>query len=126
MSGSYWTNGTKPLHPDANVVQQELELDEIYVLSLPSFNWFKASYPATANRNSHTCHVVGAGERQMLSIGGANFAVTSSNISTTHQDICARGLGVFDLTEMAWQSSYDPNAPSYQTPQIVKDYVSTS
>lgn len=63
----------------------------------------------------------------MLSIGGANFATAAySNLSTSHQDIFARGLGVFDLTEMTWLSFYDPNAPSYQTPQIVKDYVNTS
>ena len=126
MSGYYWVNGTKPPYPDVNAVQQELELDEVYVLSLPSFNWFKANYPATANRNSHTCHVVGAGQRQMLSIGGANFAVANSNLSTSHRDIFDRGLGVFDLSEMTWLSFYDPNAPSYQTPQIVKDYISTS
>ncbi|MCJ1387287.1 hypothetical protein MMC18_000128 [Xylographa bjoerkii] len=126
LSGSYWVNGTKPAYPDAGMVQQELELDEIYVLSLPSFNWFKADYPAVANRNSHTCHVVGAGQRQLLSIGGSNFAVTNSNLSTSHKDIFAQGLGVFDLTDMVWLSSYDPNAPSYQTPQMVKDFVNTS
>ncbi|MCJ1400388.1 hypothetical protein MMC11_003593 [Xylographa trunciseda] len=126
LSGSYWVNGAKPAYPDAGAVQQELELDEIYVLSLPSFHWFKADYPATANRNSHTCHVVGAGQRQMLSIGGSNFAVTDSNLSTSYKDIFTLGLGVFDLTDMAWMSSYDPNAPSYQTPQMVKDFVSNA
>jgi hypothetical protein len=31
-----------------------------------------------------------------------------------------QGLGIFDLTELAWKSSYDPNAAPYTTPVAVK------
>ncbi|MCJ1283886.1 hypothetical protein MMC26_003217, partial [Xylographa opegraphella] len=60
LSGSYLVKGIKPAYPDAGVVLQEQQLDEIYILSLPSFHWFKVDYLATTNCNNHTCHVVGA------------------------------------------------------------------
>jgi len=48
------------------------QLDEVFVLSLPKFEWVKANYTAKHNRYSQTCHV--AGNRQMISIGGIDGA----------------------------------------------------
>ncbi|KAK4979451.1 hypothetical protein LTR28_004571 [Elasticomyces elasticus] len=113
-----------PFHsdfPSADMLRVELNLDEIYVLSLPSFVWFKANYPVTANRYGHTYEVVG--NRQLLSIGGANFARVHASNTTTPSDVFTQGLGIFDMTKMAWSSSYDPKAAAYKTPQMVKDYT---
>ncbi|KAK5009776.1 hypothetical protein LTR28_013455 [Elasticomyces elasticus] len=104
--------------PSFDLLMAELNLDEIYVLSLPSFVWSKADYPATSSRYGHTCEVVG--NRQLLSIGGANFATMYANLNTTPGDVFTQGLGIFDITNMTWSSSYDPKAARYGTPQVVK------
>lgn len=90
------------------------------MLSVPAFVWFKANYTAQHPRVKPTCHVVG--NRQLLSIGGANpNDVTYGKWSS---DSLSQGLGIFDLTEMTWSSSYNANAAPYITPQIVKDWYS--
>ena len=35
-------------------VQQNINLDAVYVLSLPAFSWFRADYPAKNPRFFHT------------------------------------------------------------------------
>ncbi len=58
----------------------------------------------------------------MLSIGGGNpNDVTYGKWSI---DNAPQGLGIFDLTEMTWGSSYDASAAPYTTPRIVKDWYS--
>jgi hypothetical protein len=97
-------------------------LDEVFVLTLPGFVWFKANYTARQSRQSHTCHVVG--NRQLLTIGGIDpgvqefFSVAYANAT----DPFTQGLGIFDLTEMKWAQRYDANAPTYQSPGVVRDY----
>lgn len=91
-------------------------MDEVYVLSLPSFSWFKAAYPAQYNRYGHTCQVVG--NRQLLSFGGNDY---------THQsDPFTLGLGIFDMTEMTWSDSYNASAAAYRTPDVIKSYISAN
>ena len=89
--------------------------DEVYVLSLPAFAWFKADYTAMQSRQKHTCEVFG---RQMLSIGG--YSTTDNNLGHLSTDRFSQGLGIFDLTAMQWSDSYDANAEPYQTPDVVK------
>ncbi|KAL9602700.1 MAG: hypothetical protein Q9219_001690 [cf. Caloplaca sp. 3 TL-2023] len=38
------------------------------------------------------------------------------------KDPATHGLQIFDMTEMRWSDSYDANAVSYTTPQVVKDW----
>lgn len=94
-----------------------VDLDEVWVFSLPAFVWFKADYMPQNARSGHTCNVVG--NRQMLSVGGLD---PNDQQAGPSQDPLAQGLGVFDLTEMAWTSGYDANAASYQSPKVVKDW----
>ncbi|KAL8716468.1 MAG: hypothetical protein Q9225_006206 [Loekoesia sp. 1 TL-2023] len=101
-----------------NQVQQNIDLDEVYVLSLPAFAWFRADYAAQNSRFFHTCQVVGS--RQMMSIGGLN--PLDANADKVSQDTAVHGLRIFDLTEMRWSDSYDANAAPYMTPQAVKDW----
>ena len=44
--------------------------DEIYILSLPSFQWFKVNYPSSSPRAGHSC--ITTGTSQMIIIGGLN------------------------------------------------------
>ena len=101
--------------------QQQAEntvLDEVWVLSLPAFVWVKANYTAQQTRILHTCQVVG--NRQLLSVGGHD--PNDSKYGYWSRDPWQQGLGIFDLTEMAWTSSYNTNAAPYNTPQVIKDW----
>jgi len=94
-------------------------LDQIYVLSLPSFQWFEADYTPTMARFGHSCHVVGYGRRQLLIVGGApsinSWIDTEGNI----HDPWSWGLGVWDMTEMRWSDRYDAQAEPYVTSNVV-------
>ena len=95
----------------------------VYVLSLPSFNWHVQDASPEYGRFMHSCNVMG---RQMISVGGVvmesgitedAFAVVGGIADPWHQ-----GFGVFDMTDMEWKSSFNPNAGSYVTPDSIKSY----
>ncbi|KAL8715201.1 MAG: hypothetical protein Q9220_001159 [cf. Caloplaca sp. 1 TL-2023] len=100
--------------------QTIIDLDQVYVLSLPAFTWFRASYPATNPRSGHTCELVG--KRQMLTIGGSDPRGYDSNTGQVAKDPARHGIQIFDLTELQWASQYDANAEAYKSPQVVKDW----
>jgi hypothetical protein len=104
--------------PDYNTVLAARSLDEVYVLSLPSFVWFKADYPANLSREGHTCHLIG--NRQMLTFGGAD-PTNPGNASLT-RDPFAQGIGIFDMTAMQWSSKYDAGAAAYKSPDVIAAY----
>ena len=94
-----------------------MSYDSLYVLSIPSFNWQKATYPAANPRYLHTCNLVGS--RQMAVVGGVVDATGNDSMIA---DIWPLGLGIFDLTAMKWSDHYDPSAPGYETPAVVTDW----
>jgi N-acetylneuraminic acid mutarotase len=60
--------------------------DDVYVLSLPSFSWYKVDNTPGTGRTLHTCNVV---NRQMIVIGGTSNDdswLTGDSISGTYQD----------------------------------------
>jgi hypothetical protein len=101
--------------PSSAELQAALDLDAVYVLSLPAFNWQKASYTPRRSRAWHTCNLVGG--RQMVVVGGKQ-----PWLSDSHQvpDIWAQGIGIFDLSAMEWKDQYDAAAAPYVTPDVVK------
>ena len=81
--------------------------------------WFQVPYNSAFPRMDHTCEVIG--KRQMIVVGGIIAPFDSSK--TWHDpDPFAQGLGIFDMTDLTWMSSYDANAAPYVTPEIVKDW----
>ncbi|KAL9629853.1 MAG: hypothetical protein Q9204_005043 [Flavoplaca sp. TL-2023a] len=96
-------------------------LDEVYVLSLPAFAWFKVDYPAQHPRIRHTCHSFG---RQMLSIGGQD--PTNEYNDTFTPDPFSQGLGIFDLTDMRWSDGYNADTEPYKTPAVVKAWYAAN
>ena len=92
-------------------------LDEVYVLSLPSFVWFKVNYTSSDPRIWHTCNVVG--NRQMLSIGGINPSAVDFPTARNETDPFWEGLKVFDLTTLQWTNYYNATAAPYTAPSIV-------
>lgn len=95
------------------------ERDEVYVLSLPAFVWFKANYNSVDPRIEHTCHVVG---NQMLSVGGLNPSRASSSVAYTDTDPFWEGIKVFDMTALKWTNYFNANAGPYAPPQAIVNY----
>lgn len=59
-----------------------------------------------------------------MSIGGWDNPESSENVwaDAIVPDPFLQGIGVFDMTNLVWKDSYDPNATSYKSPKIVKDW----
>ena len=93
--------------------------DEVYVLSLPAFQWFKADYLPTDNRVLHTCHAVG---RQLLSVGGVSPSAASFQVSIGEEDSFVQGLKVFDMTDLQWTNKWDAATPAYEPPAVVTSF----
>ena len=103
--------------------KQQALMDEVYVLSLPGFVWTKANYPSENPRTRHRCNARG---RQMIVTGGLNPTRENRSAVTYGKDIWTQGIGIFDLTDMAWKDEYDVNAAPYKTPELVKSWYSTN
>lgn len=86
-------------------------LDDIWVLSLPAFRWFKIDATST-KRMDHDC--ARAGEH-MISIGGDE----DPRWKTT--DELERGVGIFNLRSLEWQTSYEADT-EYDSPDLVKEW----
>ncbi|KAK4102835.1 hypothetical protein N658DRAFT_422866 [Parathielavia hyrcaniae] len=84
--------------------------DDAYVLSLPGFVWTKVPTSPAGLRRSLAC--VPVGKRQVLSIGGTSIGDSKSK-GFNEQDPAPQGLLLFDITELKWKDSYDPNAAAY-------------
>ena len=103
-------------------VSYDTSFDDLYVLSLPGFHWFRADDTRSdTQRASSACVVVG--KRQMLTIGGVNYAKGEVKY-WKDQDPWPQGLGIFDMTAMSWvrNGSYNAEAEEYQAPRMVQDW----
>lgn len=87
--------------------------NDMYVLSLPGFVWFRVDVESTY-RTSHACII--PDNRQMIVIGGS---ATPAGPDYEQRDVFAQGLGVFDLTTLSWKDRYDADAGPYEPPQSV-------
>jgi hypothetical protein len=61
---------------------------------------------------------VGA-NRQIISTGGMPGTYSTA---WGLKDPWLEGIGVFDMTELAWKSGYDAGAAAYESPQVVRDW----
>jgi hypothetical protein len=87
-------------------------IDDVYVLSLPSFTW-TLLFRSDVARFGHTCHL--AGGRQMVTVGGT----LSTDFEGCDWEI--KGVAVFDLSESVsdkqWGSVFYHDKPPYQVPE---------
>lgn len=102
-----------------------MSLDELFVLSLPSFHWFKANYRASQPRHALTCEHLGGG--QVLTIGGVDSSlyVQGSAYAGVYntRDPNAQGLALFDLSLMSFSSGgYVSNRTVYNLAPEVQSY----
>ncbi|KAJ0103853.1 kelch repeat protein [Diaporthe amygdali] len=107
--------------------ERAVSYDAAYVLSLPSFNWFKADYEAANPRHALTCEHIGGG--QVLTIGGLD---TSQNDAANQyrgvfhtKDDFPQGLGVFDLSSLSFATSFEANRTTYEYATALRTYYQT-
>lgn len=99
--------------------------DELFVLSLPSFHWFKANYRASQPRHALTCEHLGGG--QVLTIGGVDSSLyvqgsAYDGVFNT-RDPNAQGLALFDLSRMSFTSGgYVSNRTVYNLAPELQSY----
>lgn len=98
-----------------------IPFDDLHVLSLPSFHWFRASYEALYPRHGLTCEHLGGG--QVLAIGGVDTTQDSGFTGCFQtEDRHPQGLMVFDLGTMAWADGYVRNQTVYDQSSAVSSY----
>ncbi|KAI5799808.1 hypothetical protein EDC01DRAFT_764906 [Geopyxis carbonaria] len=94
-------------------------VDDIYVLTIPSFIWTKISVPGFPGASvqdtwtrSHTCHAIGG---QLLIVGGwPPGSRLESNVK------CQKDLvSIFNLNNPGWLGEFDPKN-EYKTPETVQ------
>jgi len=107
---------------DGNLGKAAIPFDEVFVLTLPGFNWVQASYPALHPRHALTCNALSGG--QILTIGGLN--TTQNGPGNLYQgvfntpDQFTEGLAVFDLNTLSWKTSYSSKQTVYTPSQAVQ------
>jgi hypothetical protein len=57
----------------------------------------------------------------MLSMGGVDGENRTFTAPTT-ADPWTYGIGILDMTELQWTNSYNPDAPAYDSPTVVKEW----
>ncbi|KAI9799738.1 MAG: hypothetical protein M1833_003857 [Piccolia ochrophora] len=91
--------------------------DDVYVLSLPSFHWFKAYSGTDVPRTHHSCEIVH--DRQMAIIGGYNATAL-----TTQE--CGEEMGgdlrIFDMSTLDF-ADYDSTKTSYNIPPSIYSVI---
>ena len=87
--------------------------NDLHILSLPAFQWFKAQTPSPDQRTHHTCHP--AGNNQMVIIGGYDKI----------PDPWASSINVYDMSALQWKDRYEADADPYKPPNVVSQYYSS-
>ena len=102
---------------------QQSQFNQVYILSLPGFVWFKSNDSSAEARTAHTCELIG--NRQMISIGGLNPSKSQRvNFAVSGVDSNPQGLGIFDMVDLKWTNTYDANAAAYEVPNVVREWYS--
>ena len=94
--------------------------DQLYILTLPAFQWFQANYSSMWPRALHTCH--STNNNQMVLIGGLDPTVKQFPPQNQSADPWMQQIGVFDMTALKWKESYESNADPYRSPAAVKQF----
>ena len=94
---------------------KSVEYDDVYVLSLPAFNWTQVNF-GQSPRWGHDCHFVG--NRQMLTVGG--------NTTNEQCDWEIKGVAILDMSTITWGSVYDAYAPEYLVPTPIVNWLGGS
>ena len=102
--------------------------DEVYILSLPAFRWFRANYTSNSPRGQHTCHATKT--NQMILIGGTNPLYSRIFLGDgigagEPRDPWDQGIAVFDMTALKFKDSYEAKAGPYEPPYAIQQYYNS-
>ncbi|KLU84900.1 hypothetical protein MAPG_03934, partial [Magnaporthiopsis poae ATCC 64411] len=113
-----------------NLGIRAIDFDQAYILSLPSFRWFKASYNSLRPRHGVSCHHAGGGK--VITIGGADTAQDGPNNVYrdvfNNEDPFKQGIGIFDLSTLKFTDSYKGGGSpdSYTLAPEIQNWYSTN
>ena len=106
---------------DGNFGNDEVRFDEVYILTLPAFQWVKVDFPAVKPRYGHRCYTVG--NRQMMFVGGVDPSQVNATAAFESKDNVQQGLGVLDMSSLEWMPGlFADEAPYVQNGQISDIY----
>ncbi|KAI9847228.1 MAG: hypothetical protein M1838_000988 [Thelocarpon superellum] len=103
---------------------ESVHFDEVFVLTLPAFQWIKVDYAATKPRYGHTCHVVGS--RQMLVVGGVDPSQLNSTAAFESKDNTQQGLGILDMSNLVWLPGILTGTTGYVQNTLIAEIYTTS
>jgi LPXTG-motif cell wall-anchored protein len=105
----YLYAGNDPtIHKNNDPYNNYTSYDDVYVLTIPSFEWTAVYTDGASPRWGHNCHR--AGKRQMVTVGG--------NITNSGDcDWELKGVAFLDLTTVTWGSVFQANSSDYQVAQ---------
>ena len=92
--------------------------DEVWILSLPSFQWTKV-FQGNSPRYGMSCHLVG--NSQMLTVGGADSINLYDNC-----DWEIKGVAILNVSSIIWGSVFEANGADYRVPDQVVSLVGGS
>jgi hypothetical protein len=94
-------------------------LRSVYILTIPAFTWVKAPNPDPTWRSSHSCKNLN--ERKMIVIGG------TQEDSPLAMEPRPNAIGIYDLVNLNWTETYDPNTKPYTRASIIQEvYANTT
>jgi hypothetical protein len=109
----------KGITNDVPTPDERESLRSVYILTLPAFTWVKAPNPDPTWRSQHACENLNG--RQMLVVGGIQEDLPQATEPRPNS------LGIYDMINLNWTDTYDPNVQPYIPATIIQDvYTKTS
>lgn len=114
--------------------QNHRYLDDVWVLSVPSFRWIaindtnnqeRISDGPVAGRIGHTCALWNGS--QMLVLGGIYARPAATDVGSDRNvsvcDTIYSPLRLLDTSTYSWQDEYKPDFDAYKIPRAVSDVI---
>lgn len=103
---------------DGTYITNQAAYDEVWVLSVPSFQWTRVNTGSTDHRRqSHIC--VSPNPTTMMSIGGS---IELGSYLQTNQ-----AIDFFDLNTLTWTGKFDPSSTTkYELPSVITQQIGGS
>ncbi|KAK6337031.1 hypothetical protein TWF718_009816 [Orbilia javanica] len=93
----------------------DMALDEIWVLSVPSFRWTLLEQNSGVRAPTLQCYLVG--KSQVLLLGNGRKS-TAGNYKSDF-------IKILDLNRLNWTNNYHPSGDEYRTPELLLDTSQT-
>jgi Kelch motif len=90
--------------------------DDVYILSLPSFEWIKA-FAGEDEREGHSCHVIGS--RMLMTVGGHKASYKLPGPC----DWLPNSIALFDMVNMTWVGVYNPDEIPYNISTVISERI---